>query len=191
MRKSILTKDIAPYIFWYFVLIGISIGLDFALHKINIYQVGRYLGIVGSCLFIISFIYSLRKRKIISIGSPTFFLNFHEYLGLLGVVLIIVHAGIHFNAFLPWLALCLMLVVIASGFTGKHLMKKARSSLKLKESELVRRGLTNEEIEKKLFFDAITVNVIARWRSIHFMITGIFTTLATVHAITILLFWNW
>ncbi|MFC1953402.1 hypothetical protein ACFLWR_04655 [Chloroflexota bacterium] len=191
MRRSILTREIAPYIFWYLVLISISIGLDIALHMIDMYQVGRYLGIIGSGLFIISFIYSLRKRKIISIGSPTYFLNFHEYLGLLGVVLIIVHAGVHFNAFLPWLTLGLMLIVIASGFTGKRLLKKARASLKSKEADLNRQGLTNGEIEKKLFFDAITVNVMARWRSIHSMISGIFITLAAAHSITILLFWNW
>lgn len=191
MRRSILTREIAPSIFWYLVLIGISVGLDVALHKINIYQAGRYLGIVGSGLLIISFIYSLRKRKIISIRSPTFLLNFHEYLGLLGVVLIIVHAGVHFNALLPWLALGLMLIVIASGFTGRYLLKKARSSLKSKEVELRQQGLTNEEIERKLFLDAITVNVMARWRSIHFMITSIFITLAAVHSITILLFWDW
>ncbi|MFC2122264.1 hypothetical protein ACFLRP_01095 [Bacteroidota bacterium] len=191
MRRSILTREIAPYIFWYLILIVVSIGLDITLHMMDMYQIGRYLGIVGSCLFITSFIYSLRKRKIISIGSPTFFLNFHEYLGLLGVVLIIVHAGVHFNALLPWLALGLMLIVIASGFTGKHLLKKARSSLKSREAELRQQGLTNEEIERKLFIDAMTVNVMARWRSIHFMITGIFITLAAVHSITILLFWDW
>ncbi|MFC2046958.1 hypothetical protein ACFLTK_01605 [Chloroflexota bacterium] len=191
MRRSILTREIAPYIFWYLVLIGISIGLDFALHEINIYQVGRYLGIVGSGLLIISFIYSLRKRKIISIESPIFFLNFHEYLGLLGVILIIVHAGVHFNAFLPWLALGLILIVTASGFTGKHLLKKARLSLKSKETKLLQQGLTNEEIGRKLYFDALTVNFMARWRSIHFMITSIFITLAAVHSITILLFWDW
>jgi hypothetical protein len=34
-----------------------------------------------------------------------------------------------FNAVLPWLAVLLMIVVIASGFTGKFLLRDAREQL--------------------------------------------------------------
>ena len=191
MRISILTKDIAPYIYWYLLLIGASIGLDLILHTMNIYVLGRYLGIIGSAFLVMSFVYSLRKRKKIRFGSPKLFLDFHEYLGFLGVVLIIIHCGVHFNALLPWLAAFLLLIVIASGFVGKKLLKQAKSSLKSSEAALRQQGLSDKEIGRKLFLDAITVNIMNRWRSVHFTITGIAIILAIVHSVTILLFRDW
>lgn len=191
MRRSVLTSDTVPFIFGYMLLIGLSIGLDIVLHKIDIYILGRYLGVAGLALIAVSFIYSLRKRKIIRRGSPKFLLDFHEYVGWLGVALIIIHAGVHFNAILPWLALGFMLIVVASGFIGKNLLKKAKASLRANEAKLCQQGLEEREIEKRLFLDAITVSIMARWRSTHYIITGIFIVLVAVHSISILLLWDW
>ena len=64
----------------------------------------------------------------------------HEYLAWIGSILILVHAGIHFNALLPWLAILMLLIAVATGLIGKFLLQKSNESLKLKKqkSELER-----------------------------------------------------
>ena len=89
-------------------LIASAIGADFLLHTIGLYWIGRYLGIAGSALIAVSFLYSLRKRKVLSWGSPKRWLDFHEFLSWAGALMILVHAGVHFNALLPWTAVVLM-----------------------------------------------------------------------------------
>ncbi len=65
--------------------------------------------------------------------------------------MILVHGGIHFNAVIPWLALFAMVIVVASGLTGKYLLKEAKESLKDKQIELKSRNLSPNEIEKEFF----------------------------------------
>ena len=45
-----------------------------------------------------------------------------------GSLLVLVHAGIHFNAILGWLAVWAMLINVASGLTGKFLLQRARAA---------------------------------------------------------------
>ena len=47
----------------------------------------------------------------------------------LGSLLVLVHAGIHFNAILGWLAVGAMLINVASGLTGKFLLERSRRRL--------------------------------------------------------------
>lgn len=84
----------------------------------------------------------------------------HEYLAWIGSVLILVHAGIHFNALLPWLAIFMLLINVASGLVGKFLLKNASMSLSASRQELIASGMTLEEADKKLFFDTITVDAL-------------------------------
>jgi hypothetical protein len=70
---------------------------------LNLVWVGRYLGIPGTILIIGSLVYSLRKRKYITTGSAKSLLHLHEIGAWLGSLMVLLHAGIHFNAILPWL----------------------------------------------------------------------------------------
>ncbi len=176
MLKSLVVRKIFPSLALYTLLILSAIGLDSLLHRIGLYWIGRYLGILGAVLILASFAYSLRKRKIIETGSPKALLDLHETLAWIGALMILVHAGVHFNALLPWAAVLLMLVAVASGFVGKHLLKNAREALKSKEAS---------------FLDATTVEVMQRWRAVHIPITAIFGTLAVLHILSILIFWRW
>src|SRR5690242_13801003 len=123
-------------------MIVIAIVIDYFLHRTHLVYVGRSLGYVGTFTIIISFIYSLRKRKIIEQGSPKQLLLLHEYLAWIGSVLLLVHAGIHFNALLPWLAVFMMLIAVASGLVGKFLLKKANENLKEKRQILIKEGIS-------------------------------------------------
>ena len=107
-----LFRRVVPLAIGYLLLIGLAIVADLLLHRLGLYWVGRYSGICGVIVLLLSFVYSLRKRKVISFGSPKDLLNAHEYLSWAGVLMILVHAGWHFNAVLPWLAVLLMIVVL-------------------------------------------------------------------------------
>ena len=44
------------------------------------------------------------------------------------ILAVLVHAGIHFNAILGWLAVWAMLINVASGLTGKYLLRRVHVS---------------------------------------------------------------
>ncbi|MBK6966059.1 MAG: hypothetical protein IPH20_19590 [Bacteroidales bacterium] len=188
MNRSVFKKDVLPFLQWYFLMIFSAIAIDYILHRFQLVSVGRYLGIVGTSLLAVSFIYSLRKRKIILSGSPRTLLYMHEYLAWAGSVILIVHAGIHFNAILPWLALFMMLINVASGLVGKYLLKKANESLKDRRLKLVASGLSGTDSDKKLFWDSITVDLMKKWRVVHLPISLMFGIFAVLHILTILMF---
>lgn len=165
-----------------------AIVIDYFLHRMQMVYIGRYLGYAGTALIIISFLYSLRKRKIIETGSPKKLLMLHEYIALAGSILILVHAGIHFNALLPWLAVIMLLLTVASGLIGKYILKKANDTLKEKKKALVDSGMTSEDADKKLFFDSVTVDMMKKWRLVHYPITLLLGLLSLLHIITIIMY---
>ncbi|MBU2511101.1 hypothetical protein KJ966_07175 [bacterium] len=191
MKRTVIINDILPFILWFVLLVFSAISLDFFLHQFQLEWIGKYCGIPGLLLLVVSFIYSLRKRRMIEAGSLKFLLSLHIYLSWIGALLIIIHAGIHFNAVLPWSAFFLMLLVVISGLVGEYLLKDARNTLRIKYAHLLEKGYSKEEVEKKVFLDAFAVKTMARWRMVHKPITLIFGALALLHVITIFMFWRW
>lgn len=169
-------------------MILITIGIDYFLHYYHLAEVGRYLGYVGTFLLLFSFTYSLRKRRIIKSGSPKKMLELHEYMAWSGSILLLVHAGIHFNAILPWLAVWMLLINVASGLVGKFLLKQSLESMKERRQTLLEVGLDNEAIDKKLFLDSIMVEAMKQWRNIHLPIAYIFGFFSLLHIITVFIF---
>jgi hypothetical protein len=188
MQKPLLIKYFLPFIQWYALMIFIAIGIDFMLHRFDLVFIGRYLGMGGTIVILLSFIYSLRKRKIIQSGSPKKLLMLHEYLAWAGSIMLLVHAGIHFNAWLPWLAVAMLLITVGSGLVGKFLLKKANESLKERRLALINTGSSNEDADKKLFFDSITVDLMKKWRIVHLPITLLLGALSLLHIISIIMF---
>lgn len=188
MKLSIFIKQVLPFLFLYSLMIFVTIIIDYILHYAQLVFIGRYLGLIGTCIIIISFVYSLRKRKLIQFGSPKKMLNLHEYLAWIGSVLLLVHAGIHFNALLPWLAILMLLINVASGLVGKFLLKNASVALSANRQELLIVGISKEEADKQLFFDTLTVETMKKWRVVHLPIAFIFGMLSLLHIITIVIF---
>jgi cytochrome b561 len=187
-KLPLLIKLGFPFVQWYLLMILIALMIDFILHYFQLEKVGRHLGVIGTILILFSFVYSLRKRKIIQSGSPKNFLMIHEYAAWFGSILILVHAGIHFNALLPWLAILLMLITIASGLVAKFLLKRATESLKARQLEFKNMEIKYEDAEKELFFDALTVDAIKEWRRFHMPITYLLAFTVLLHVVTILMF---
>jgi hypothetical protein len=191
MQSKLFTREIFPFFGSLLLLALIALFLDAVLHYSNLAWVGRYLGIVGVLLILGSFKYSLRKRKIIGSGNPTTLLRHHEYLAWAGSLLILVHAGVHFNSILGWLAVWAMLINIASGLTGKFLLGRVRKRLEQTRQIVLQKGMTKEQIEEHIYWDTMTFDVVKQWRAVHFPITLAFAVLGLGHIVAIFLFWGW
>jgi hypothetical protein len=191
MNHSVFRNDIRPFILWFVWLIALTLTIDYLLHFTQALWIERYLGAFGTLLIVLSFSYSLRKKKIITFGKPKTFLRMHEYLAWTGSLMVLVHGGIHFNGILAWAAVAAMLVAVISGLVGKYLLKKSMNTLTTKKDEYSRAGLSEDEVEKKIFWDSLAVIAMKKWKTAHRPITIVFGITAVLHIITIILFWRW
>jgi len=180
-----------PYIIILIALLASATTLHIVFQTAGFKWILRYLGIAGTFLILSSFIYSLRKRKVIRFGKPKLLLQIHEILAWTGALMILVHAGVDFDAVIPRVAVFAMIIVVASGLTGKYLLKDARESIKSRRAELKARNLSEEEIQKELFSLSLLSDKMQKWRSVHIPLTVIFATFALLHIIFTLLFWRW
>jgi hypothetical protein len=191
MKLSILSKEVLPLLVMFGSLLVATAITDALLHLFGLMWIGRYLGIPGTILILLSFFYSMRKRKLIEFGKPKGLLRLHEVLTWLGALMIMVHAGIHVYAILPWLALLAMLITLASGMTGKYLLDRSRRQLKSQREAYEERGLTGKAVDKEVFWDSVTVDLMKQWRAVHFPITLAFGVLGLAHILSIFLYWQW
>ena len=191
MHARLLRREVLPFLVGIGALVGVALLLDALLHVVDAVWIGRYLGIPGTLLIIASTVYSLRKRKLIRSGQPASLLRWHEGLAWLGSLLVLVHAGIHFNAILGWLAVAAMLVNVISGLTGKFLLDRSRRRLADAHQRMRQQGLSAEELEDRSYWDSLTFDAVRKWRVIHFPITLAFAVLALAHIVAVFLFWGW
>jgi len=188
---SLLRHEVLPFLGSFAALVLGALAIDGLLHLFDLLWVGRWLGIPGTLLIIGSTAYSLRKRKLIQRGNPARLLRWHEALAWAGSLLVLVHAGVHFNAILGWLAVGAMLVNVGSGLTGKYLLARARKRLEEARQRLRGQGLGDADLADRLYWDSLTFDIVKQWRVVHFPITLAFTVLALAHIVAIFLFWGW
>lgn len=187
----LLSREVLPFVASFAALVLVALAIDGLLHLFGLLWVGRWLGIPGTLLIIGSTAYSLRKRKVIQRGHPVRLLRWHEALAWLGSLVVLVHAGVHFNAILGWLAVSAMLINVGSGLTGKFLLDRSRRRMEEARQRMRERGLNDEELEDRLYWDSLTFDVVKQWRVVHLPITLAFSVLATAHIVAIFLFWGW
>ena len=191
MKFRLILREILPFYFRLVMLAAVTLFIDLILHLTDLVWIGRYLGIPGVILILLSFGHSLRKRGMIKSDNPIRLLRLHEWLAWIGSTLVLVHAGVHFNAVLAWLAVAAMAVNITSGLTGKYLMSRSQRWMKQAKADLREAGLTDTEIEQRLFWDSLAAGLVRKWRTIHLPIALAFAVLATAHIISTFLFWGW
>lgn len=191
MKTSLWREHVLPFAAILGLLAAVTVLGDYLLHRLNLVWVGRYLGIPGTLLIIGSMYYSLRKRKYVTSGDPKTLLNMHEIGAWLGSSLVLIHAGIHFNAIVPWLATAAMAVNVISGLVGKMLLARAREHVLGARAHHATRGLSKTEVERAVFWDAVALGAMAQWRKVHIPIFLAFAVLALGHIFSIFLFWGW
>lgn len=191
LPARLLRREVLPFVASFAALVLVALAIDALLHLFDLLWVGRWLGIPGALLIIGSTAYSLRKRRVIQRGNPAQLLRWHEVLAWLGSLLVLVHAGVHFNAILGWLAVGAMLINVGSGLTGKFLLDRARRRMEEARKRMRERGLSDAELQERLYWDSLTFDVVKQWRVVHLPITLAFAVLATAHIVAIFLFWGW
>jgi hypothetical protein len=188
---SLWRNHILPFTLLVTLLGVCTVVGDLLLHRLNLVWVGRYLGIPGTLLIIASLLYSLRKRKYLTGGNVKSWLSLHEAGTWLGSLMVLIHAGVHFNAILPWLATIAMGINVISGMVGKMLLGRARQHMQTQKEHHRQRGLSNSEVEQAIFWESVAYDAMTQWRKVHIPIFIIFSTLALGHIISIFLFWGW
>jgi UPF0716 family protein affecting phage T7 exclusion len=191
LQARLMRHEVLPFALYMGMLVLVTLLADAALHLLDIVWIGRYLGIPGTLLIIASFGYSMRKRKLITSGNPAQLLRWHEWLAWLGSLMVLVHAGIHFNSILGWLAVGAMLINVASGLTGKFLLSRSRRRLEEARARMRESGLSDKELADRTYWDSMTFDAVKQWRLIHFPITLAFGVLALAHVVAVFLFWGW
>jgi len=190
-QARLIRHEVLPFFASLAALALAALAVDGVLHAFDLLWIGRWLGIPGTLLIIGSTVYSLRKRKVIRLSQPARLLRWHEGLAWAGSLLVLVHAGVHFNAILGWLAVWAMLVNVGSGLTGKFLLARARRRMDAARLTLRERGLGEAELADRLYWDSMTFDAVRQWRVVHVPITLAFAVLAIAHIVAIVLFWGW
>jgi hypothetical protein len=100
--------------------------------------VGYWLGIVGGSLMLLLLLYPLRKRMkwLRALGTVVFWFRAHMILGVVGPVLIILHANFRLGSINSNVALAAMLVVAISGIVGRYLYSKIHVGLYGRKAEV-------------------------------------------------------
>lgn len=191
MKSSLWREHVLPFTLLLGLLAAATLAGDYLLHRLNLVWVGRYLGIPGTLLIIGSLYYSARKRKWVTTGNPKSLLTMHEFGTWVGSLMVLIHAGIHFNAILPWLATVAMGVNVISGMVGKMLLNQSRQHVQGERERFQLRGLSKTEVEQAVFWDSVALGAMAQWRKVHIPIFIVFAVLALGHIVSIFLFWGW
>lgn len=189
--SSLWRQHVLPFTVLLLLLAVATLTGDYLLHRLDLVWVGRYLGIPGTLLIIGSMVYSLRKRKYITTGNPKTLLTLHEIGTWLGSLMVLLHAGIHFDAILPWLATVAMGVNVISGMVGKLLLGRSREHVLGQRDHYQLRGLAKAEVERAVFWDAVALDAMGKWRKVHIPIFVVFAVLALGHIVSVFLFWGW
>lgn len=151
-------------------------------------QSGHIVGWVGLAVIMTVFVYSVKKRYARKSGWPKGWFLMHKVAGIVGPLLIVTHAGPHFHALVPILALLAMVIVTVSGVIGVAVHRKVRSLLNTKREELVAQGLSHQEVDERLFDLASDEETFRIWQIIHMPMVMIFLVLVIAHIFSALYF---
>lgn len=119
-------------------------------------RIGLKLGILGLGMFVVIFLYPLRKRIkwMLKIGSSRHWLDFHIVLGLSAPVVIAFHASFKFRG-VAGMAFWIMFAVALSGIIGRYIYAQIPRSLSsaeisMKELEGMEQEMTHDLAAQKL-----------------------------------------
>ncbi|MEQ1636330.1 MAG: hypothetical protein ABL903_06535 [Methylococcales bacterium] len=146
-------------------------------------QQGHMVGWIGLAVMLSVFVYSVKKRQSQRQKSawPKGWFWVHQVAGVVAPVLILIHAGSHFHALVPLLALVTMGIVALTGLIGVAVHRKALGLLKNTRQELLSQGLSPEVVEAQLYDLASSEETFRLWQLIHVPMVILFLVLLTAH----------
>lgn len=183
----VVVKKFSTLILSVFLVVLNAILIENLLDTYGIAGHRLFTGIAGTVLVVLSFGYSMRKRKkVFKSGVIKEWLASHEWLAVLGTVLIFIHTGTHLNAIVPIVTLLFMFTTFISGFIGKYIFNNARVELKQKKDELKKEGLSDSEIEERVAALSIASSALSKWRNVHMPFVSILAVMLVYHAVSAL-----
>ncbi len=113
--------------------------------------VGLKLGMLGVAMFLVIFIYPLRKRWrwLGSIGKTKHWLDFHSIIGITAPIIITYHAAFKTGGLAGW-AYWIMVVVALSGFVGRYLYTQIPRTLQATELSVGELDAENTALSERL-----------------------------------------
>ncbi|MBZ5646952.1 MAG: hypothetical protein LAN37_06980 [Acidobacteriia bacterium] len=114
-------------------------------------RIGTKLGILGAGLFLLIFLYALRKRVpwLAKQGKSKHWLDYHVVAGLTAPVVIALHSSFKFHG-IAGIAFWIMVAVAISGIIGRYIYAQIPRSLDSAEVSLKELGNEQEEMESEL-----------------------------------------
>jgi hypothetical protein len=144
-RTRALVRGLGPVIFTLVVALVVGSGLAFRDRGYLSPEqgLGYAFGILGSLLMVLLLGYPLRKRRPQAkhLGSVSGWFRFHMALGVIGPLLILLHANFQLGSQNSAVALLSMLLVVTSGVIGRYMYRRVHRGLygrRLTLDELVR-----------------------------------------------------
>ena len=101
---------------------------------------------------------------------------------------IFIQTGKHLNAIILIIALIFMFTAFISGLIGRYIYDKARTRLKMQRDDLKQKGLSEKDIEQRLWVLIITSNTLSKWRAVHKPIVSVLIIMVLYHAVSALYF---
>jgi hypothetical protein len=125
--------------------------------------IGQSLGLVGTILMIVPFVYSARKRVkgLAAAGTLKSWLEIHLFCGIVGPVLVTFHTAFKFNGIIS-AAYWSMVIVVLSGFVGRYLYVRIPRSIR--GNELTRADLDRRaaDLQQQIHESVDSEDVLAR-----------------------------
>ncbi|MBM4133729.1 MAG: hypothetical protein FJ245_08180 [Nitrospira sp.] len=144
-------------------------------------QAGHVLGWAGLLLMLLVLAYPFRKRHTPGQRWSKSLFQVHIVGGLVGHLLILLHAGAHLHALIPVLAMLAMGLVVVSGIVGQVLHALAFRTMNEQRRLLLHQGLPEPEVEARLQALAKQEETFRLWQVIHGPLTVTFVALAMLH----------
>lgn len=164
-----------------------AILIEVLFDNIGLEKHKHMIGNLGSLMVLVSFVYSLRKRKILlKNGNIQSWLKGHEVLAIAGTVLIFIHAGFHTHAAVPIITLILLFISFVSGLIGRYVYESERERLKGMREWIRGKGMGANEIEETLQPLLEANKKMLRWRSFHIPLISALLLFVVFHIVSAL-----
>lgn len=172
------------------ILVGSAIGGAFILEELLTTRpdrpfghthLGHLTGWVGLGVILLVFVYSFTKRSAGQRRWPKGWFRVHMIAGIMGPVLILIHAGNHFHALVPVLALLAMGAVVLSGLIGQAVHYLILRTLQDRRRLLAQQGLSEDDLDARLHAMAAQEKAFRFWQYLHAPVTATFLILTFLH----------
>ena len=144
-------------------------------------QMAHLVGWIGLGFIGLAFVYPLKRWWHPNQVWPKRWFQVHLVCGLFGPLFIFVHAGAHFHAWVPILALVAMVLVVMSGIVGQALHHWAFQRLYDGRHQMAFEGMEREIIEARLHDLALQEKSLRWWKCLHGPLTVSFVSLVLLH----------